>query len=232
LHVQVAGSTPHLARVARPLRVIVADSDRFVRRLIRDALQDAGLVVIAEATTGREAVELTLHYHPDVVLMDAGINGIDGFAATRRIIAESPHQLIIMLTGSEDEELALLGLRAGASGFLSKELPVEALPRALEGVARGEAAVSRSLTARLIAQLRAMSGRQPAMRPVRSPLTNREWEVLGLLAERRSNADIAAALGVSPATVRSHVKNILRKLGVRSRERAVEVAEQMRQGRL
>jgi NarL family two-component system response regulator LiaR len=230
LHVQVAEPTPRVVQSARAVRVIIADDDPFVRRLIKDALQSAGIVVIAEATTGREAVELTLHYHPDVALIDVSMPGVDGFAATRRIVAQSPRQIVILLTGPEDEEVALLGLRAGASGFLSKDLPVEALPRALKAAARGEAAVSRALTARLIAHLRRLPERRPEMRPVRSPLTNREWEVVGRLAEHRSNADIAAELAVSPATVRSHMKSIRRKLGVQSRENTVEVAEQLRRG--
>jgi DNA-binding NarL/FixJ family response regulator len=228
--VEVAEPTPRVVQSARAVRVIIADDDPFVRRLIKDALQSAGIVVIAEATTGREAVELTLHYHPDVALIDVSMPGVDGFVATQRIVAQSPRQLVVLLTGPEDEEVALLGLRAGASGFLSKDLPVEALPRALKAAARGEAAVSRSLTAHLIAHLRRLPERRPEMRPVRSPLTNREWEVVGRLAERRSNADIAAELAVSRATVRSHMKSIRRKLGVNTREDAVEVAEQLRRG--
>ena len=226
----VAESTPRVVLSARPVRVIVADDDPFVRRLVKDALQNAGIVVIAEASSGREAVELTLHYHPDVALIDVSMPDVDGFAATRRIVAQSPRQLVVLLTGPEDEEVALLGLRAGASGFLSKDLPVEALPQVVKAAARGEAAVSRSLTARLIAHLRRLTEGQPEMRPIRSPLTNREWEVVGILAERRSNSDIAAELAVSPATVRSHMKSIRRKLGVQSREDAVEVAEQLRRG--
>ena len=118
--------------------------------------------------------------------------------------------------------MALTGLRAGAAGFLTKDLPVEALPRASRAVTRGEAAVSRAMTQQLIEYLRDQPERQSGMRPVRSPLTNREWEVVGLLAEQRSNAEIAAALVVSSATVRSHMKSILRKLGVRTRQEAVE----------
>jgi DNA-binding NarL/FixJ family response regulator len=230
VQVHVAGSTPRVVLSPRPVRVIVADDDPFVRRLVKDALQNAGIVVIAEASSGREAVELILHYHPDVALIDVSMPDVDGFAATRRIVAQSPRQLVVLLTGPEDEEVALLGLRAGASGFLSKDLPVEALPQAVKAAARGEAAVSRSLTARLIAHLRSLPEGQREMRPIRSPLTNREWEVVGILAERRSNADIAAELAVSPATIRSHMKSIRRKLGVQSREDAVEVAEQLRRG--
>jgi two-component system, NarL family, response regulator LiaR len=214
-----------------PLSVIIADDDPFVRRLVKEALQAAGIVVIAEASTGREAVELTLHYRPGAVLMDVVMPELDGITATRRILAERPDQLVILLTGSEDEDMALIGLRAGAAGFLTKDQAVESLPRALRAVVGGEAALSRAHTKRLIEHLRGVPERQVAMRPVHSPLTNREWEVLGLMAEQRSNPEIAATLFVSPATVRSHIKSILRKLGVRSRGEAVEVGEDIRAGR-
>lgn len=214
-----------------PLRAIIADDDPFVRRLVKDALQAAEIVVIAEASTGREAVELVLHYQPGaIVLMDVVMPEMDGITALRQIIAQRPDQLVVLLSGSANDEVALLGLRAGAVGFLKKAQPVEALPRALQAVARGEAAVSRALAMRLIQHLRITPERQVAMRPVQSPLTNREWEVLGMLGQQRTNAQIAAAMFVTPATVRSHVKSIFRKLGVRSREEAVEVGERSRSG--
>lgn len=213
-----------------PLKVIIADDDAFVRRLVKEALQAEGITVIAEASNGRDAVELTLHYEPDAVLMDVLMPGLDGIAATRQILAATPEQSVILLTGSDDEDLGLLGLRAGASGFLTKDQPVESLTRALWAVSRGEAAISRHLATRLVEHLRAIPNRQTAMRPVSSPLTTREWEVLTLIEEKRSNAEIADSLVVSMATVRSHVKSILRKLGVHSREEAVQVADRMREG--
>jgi DNA-binding NarL/FixJ family response regulator len=213
-----------------PLKVIIADDDAFVRRLIKDALQAEGITVIAEANNGREAVELTVHYEPDAVLMDVFMPGVDGITATRHILEAAPEQSVILLTGSVDDELGLLGLRAGAAGFLTKDQPVEALTRALWAVSRGEAAISRHLATRLVEYLRAIPNRQTAMRPVLSPLTTREWEVLALIEDKRSNAEIADSLVVSMATVRSHIKSILRKLGVRSREEAVKVADRMREG--
>ena len=213
-----------------PLRTIIADDDPFVRRHVKEALQAAGIVVIAEASTGREAVDLVLHYRPDAVLMDIVMPELDGISATRRILEAAPNQAIILLTGSEGDDMAMVGLRSGAAGFLTKDVPVEALPRALHAAARGETVISRSLTSRLIEQLRASPDRQTGMRPLHSPLTNREWEVVALIADHHSNAQIASTLVVSPATVRSHIKSILRKLNVRSREEAVERAERMRVG--
>jgi NarL family two-component system response regulator LiaR len=212
------------------LRAVIADDDPFARRVIKDVLQKAGVVVIAEARNGRQAVELTLFYRPDVVVMDVVMPELDGIIATRQIRKEIPEQLVIVLTGAgeEDEELGLQALRAGASGFLSKDLEIDALPRALEGVRAGEAAISRKMTRTLIDRLRDAPSGSSGMRPVKSPLTAREWEVIDLLKGARSTDQIAGELVLSTETVRSHVKNILRKLAVRSREDAVIAADRMR----
>jgi NarL family two-component system response regulator LiaR len=211
-----------------PVRAIIADDDPFARKMIKEALQRAGLVVIAEAQNGRQAVELTRHYKPDVVLMDVVMPELDGIAATRRIVKDNPQQVIIILTTADDDEIGLLGLRAGASGFLAKDLDVDVLPQALRGALNGEAAISRKLGLRLVEQLRKAPEGRGGLRPVKSPLTPREWEVIDLLVERRTTDQIADQLVLSSETVRSHVKNILRKLGARSREEAVGIAQRMR----
>ena len=210
------------------IRAVVADDDPLARRMIKEALQRAGMVVIAEAQNGREAVELTLHYRPDVVLMDVVMPELDGIAATRRIVKERPAQVVVILTSADDEEMGLLGLRTGASGFLSKEVDIDVLPRALNGVLGGEAAISRRLSMRLVEQLRHAPARPGGLRPVKSPLTPREWEVMDLIAKSLTTDQIAEMLVLSSETVRTHVKNILRKLEVRSREEAVVVAYGMR----
>src|ERR671932_1592806 len=140
------GSDSEPART--PLRVIVADDDPLARRVVRDALEAGGIIVIAEAATGREAVELSLYYKPDVVLMDLVMPDGDGIQATRRIVAREPDVEVVILTSSDDDDVGIVGLRAGASGFLNKRAGVEALPRALRGAAAGEAVVSRRLTMR------------------------------------------------------------------------------------
>src|SRR5215468_4606904 len=210
------------------LRTIVADDDPLVRRLIRDTLQRADVTVIAEASTGREAVELALFYRPDVVVMDFMMPEMDGIEATRRIYENDPAIRVVLLTGAGDEELGLRGLRAGASGYLSKEVELEALPRALRGALDGEAAISRRLAMQLIEQYRATPRGGAGMRPVRSRLTDREWEVLDLLATGGTTDEIARTLVLSPETVRSHLKNLYRKLEVNSREDAVQAASQLR----
>jgi NarL family two-component system response regulator LiaR len=210
------------------LRTIIADDDPFARRMIKDALQRSGIVVIAEAQNGREAVELCLHYRPDVLLMDIVMPELDGIAATRRVVKEIPDQRVVLLTSAGEEEMGLIGLRAGAAGFLTKDVDIDSLPQALRGATRGEAAISRRLSMKLVEQLRRAPETATGMRPVKSPLTPREWEVIDLLYENKTTEEIADALVLSRETVRSHVKNILRKLGVTSREEAVATAQRMR----
>jgi DNA-binding NarL/FixJ family response regulator len=212
-----------------PLRAIIADDDAFARRVIRDALERAGVTVVAEARNGRQAVELVVYYRPDVVLMDVVMPELDGILATRRILKQLPDQLVIVLTGTNDDEdeLGLQAIQAGAAGYLSKDVDIDSLPRTLDAVWRGEAVISRKMTRRLIERLRRSSG-SAGMRPVKSPLTAREWEVVVLLEGGMSTEAVADQLVLSTETVRSHVKNILRKLNVRSREEALAVVKRMR----
>ena len=212
------------------VRAIIADDDPLARRMLKEGLQRAGMVVIAEAHDGRQAVELVLHYKPDVVLMDMVMPGLDGLAATRKIMKESPGQVIVILTSGDDDDIGLASLRSGASGFLSKDVDVDVLPRALRSALEGEAAISRRLSMRLVEQLRHMPAGGRGLRPVKSPLTPREWEVVDLLEQHMTTDQMADTLVLSTETVRTHVKNILRKLGAGTRDEAVTLTRQMRGG--
>ena len=212
-----------------PLRTIVADDDPLVRRLIRDTLQHDNVVVVAEACNGREAIELALFYRPDVVVMDYMMPEMDGLEATKKLYGQDPDIRVVMLTGGGDESLGLRGLRAGAVGFLSKDMELAALPRALRGALEGEAAISRRLAMHLVQHYRTAPTGGMGLRPVRSSLTDREWEVLDLLSGGASTEDIARLLVLSTETVRSHLKNLYRKLEVRSRDEAIEAAVRMRE---
>jgi DNA-binding NarL/FixJ family response regulator len=212
------------------LRVIIADDDAFARKVIKGALQAAGLTVVGEAKDGREAVQLALYYRPDVVVMDVVMPELDGILATRQLLKANPDQLVVVLTSGGDDELGLLALQAGAVGFLSKEADIDALPRALQGVRRGEAAISRDMTRRLIDRYRVTTDGTAGLRPIKSPLTAREWEVIDLLKPGNTTDQVADTLVLSPETVRSHVKNIMRKLEVHSRVDAVAAAERLRVG--
>src|SRR5687767_8832275 len=121
---------PTTERDDAPLRVIVADDDPIARRSIKQALSQPGIIVIAEAHDGREAVELCLHYKPDVVIMDVVMPVLDGIQATKRIVEQQPDQTVLILTSSDEEEFGFIGLRAGAAGFLSKDVDIDVLPQA------------------------------------------------------------------------------------------------------
>jgi NarL family two-component system response regulator LiaR len=211
-------------------RVVIADSDPLARRVVRDTLQEgAGFVIPAEASDGVEAVELALYYRPDAVIMEAVLPRVDGITATSQIKASAPEVRVIIFSVSDDEDLQLEALRAGASGFVSKQVHVENLSRATLGVLNGEAAISRMITMRMVERLRALPEGGNGMRPIKSVLTPREWEVLDLMCDGLDTRQMADALVLSEDTIYSHVKNLLRKLGVHSRSEAVDAAMRMRQ---
>jgi DNA-binding NarL/FixJ family response regulator len=211
-----------------PLRVLIVDDDPFARRMIRDALQAAGLVVIGEADDGARAVELALDLRPDVVLMDVLMPGTDGIAAAGRIRDRASEVRIVLLSANVDVELGIMGLRAGAAGYVTKNGDVAELPGILVRVAAGEAAVDPRLAAAMIDELRKPPHQGLGSRPVDSELTDREWAVLDLLDAGLEPFAIAERLVVSIDTVRSHVKSLHRKLGVHSREELVGAIRALR----
>jgi NarL family two-component system response regulator LiaR len=213
------------------LRVLVADDDPLVRSAVREALSSPGDIRIdGEASNGEQAVAIALRRRPDVVLLDVGIPRVDAITVTRRIHQQAPDVHVVVFSSSPDDELGLLGLRAGAVGFLLKDVTSEALARALRGIARGEAAVSRTLTRQVLDYLHLGTETGSGMRPVWSTLTSREWQVLDLLCEGRATEEIADRLVLSVETIRTHVKHVLAKLGAHSRAEAIAVAKRLRAG--
>ena len=212
-------------RRKRDLRVLLADDQAMVRvgfRLILES--EPGIVVAGEADDGAQAVALARELRPDVVLMDIQMPTMDGLEATRRLLdppGDSPKVLI--LTTFERDEYVFEALRSGASGFLLKNAPPEHLIEAVQVVAAGEALLAPSVTRRVIEEF---ARRSPAAvrPPALDQLTEREVEVLRLLARGLANAEIAARLFVGEATVKTHVSNVLTKLGLRDRVQAVVFA--------
>ena len=191
------------------------------------ALRRAGLVVVAEAFDGTEAVDLARYHEPDLVIIDVDISGLDAIAATRRITSQRPQPIVILLTDAQPEAQGLLGLRAGAAGCLPKNTDARSLARAIVGALRGEAAIPRTLAMRLIEQLRDATAHGDHLRPVRSPLTARQWEVLDLICDGSTNDEIAMILVIAPDTVRSHLKSIFGRLNVHTREEAAAAARRL-----
>ena len=213
---------------AQPARVVVVDDDTQLRVRLRAALQDAGLTVIAEADNGRDAIDLAAHFRPDVMIMDIVMSNIDGLSATRAIVARAPSVRILLLTASDDVDLGMVGLRAGAAGHQVKGVPVSRIVEAVLRMAAGEPVVGPDLTWRLIESLRALPVGGQGVRPVRSKLTPREWEVLDLLCAGRTVDQIADELVLARDTVRTHVKRLLRKLGAHSQAEAISIANGIR----
>jgi DNA-binding NarL/FixJ family response regulator len=211
------------------ISVLLADDQPLLRRGFRMILEaEADLTVTAEAGNGAEAVELTRRHRPDVVLMDIRMPGTDGIEATRRITAEHPEVRVLVLTTFDLDEYAFGALRAGASGFLLKDVRPGEMVAAIRTVASGNAVVSPRVTRRLLeeyAQVLPLSGAAQAERyPALPTLTEREREVLVAVAHGLSNTEIAATLHVSETTVKSHVGRILAKLSLRDRVQVVVLA--------
>jgi NarL family two-component system response regulator LiaR len=216
------------ARTAVAPRVVVVDDDVDLRGRLRAALQDAGLTVIAEAENGRDAIDLAAHFRPDVVIMDIVMANVDGLSATRQIVERAPTVRILLLTGSDDLDLGMVGLRAGAAGHLVKGVPVPEIVAAVQRMVAGEPVVGPDLTWRLIESLRGLPVGGLGVRPVRSKLTPREWEVLDLLCAGLSVDEISDELVLARDTVRTHVKRLLRKLGAHSQAEAISIANAIR----
>jgi len=205
------------------IRVLIADDQSLVRTGFRLILSgEPGIEVVGEARDGAEAAALATELKPDVVLMDVRMPGVDGIEATRRIVVDETSPRVLVLTTFDLDDIVYDALRAGASGFLLKDAPEERLLTAIQVVAEGGSLFAPSVTRRLIDEF---SRRTPtAPPPALSELTARELEVLRLLAEGLSNAEIAARLVVSEHTVKTHVAHILQKLDLRDRTQAVVVA--------
>lgn len=210
------------------IRVLIAHGDGLARNALRDAMHEAGISVVGQSADASHAVSRAARSAPDVVIVDVALPPDGGLAAIHALVTAAPLSRVVLLAASDSDETGMLALSQGAAGYLSREIDLTSLARAVEGVAMGEAAISRSMTARLIDSVRKLSAGVSGMRPVRSALTTREWEVLELLKAGASTAQIAGELVLSPDTVRSHVQHILRKLQAHSRAEAVEIAERSR----
>lgn len=212
----------------RALRIVIADDEAMVRRGLRMLVEtEPALDVVGEAADGREAVRLTRRTRPDLVLMDIRMPELDGLSAARQVLALPHAPRVLMLTTFDEDENVYEALRIGTSGFLLKASPPEQLLEAIRLVGSGKALIDPAVTQRVIDAF----ARQPARRPLPpeiEELTPRELEVLRHVARGLNNAEIAAELVVSEATVKTHMNRLLMKLGLRDRTQAVVLAYEAR----
>ncbi|WP_243226437.1 response regulator transcription factor [Microbacterium sp. CIAB417] len=210
------------------IRVVLADDHAMMRAGFRTILTlDDRIEVVGEAATGAEAIAQARTLHPDVVCMDVQMPDLDGLEATRRIIADPDiSSAVLVVTTFDRDDYLFAALDAGASGFLLKNAGPEELTAAVRVVAAGDALLAPEVTRRVIARFAnpAVSASPPDRLPVSSPLTEREEEVLRLMADALSNGEIAERLYIGEATVKTHVSNVLSKLGARDRVQAVVLA--------
>src|SRR5690349_8087752 len=204
-------------------RILLVDDHPLTRSALSGLLAQHGFDVVGEAEDGHEAVDCATDLQPDLILLDLSMPGVDGLTALPRLRDAAPSCEVVVLTASGTEENLLGAIRGGAAGYLLKSEPPERIASFLDGVAQGEAALSGSIARRLLDQVRHTGGRGSGVPDrVASTLSAREVEVLLLLDEHLGTDEIAKRLFISEHTVRSHVKSLLRKLGVSSRREALE----------
>ena len=217
------------------IRVLLADDQGLFREGLHTLLSvQADVEVVGEAANGAEAVALAHELRPDVVLMDVQMPELDGVAATRQLQTSQPECRVILLTTFDDDEYVFEGLRAGALGYLLKDVPSERLLEAIRAAARGESFLQPSVAAKVVAEFARLARQAPANDAARravqalpEPLTEREMEILRLVADGASNKEIAGRLFLAEGTVKNHVTSLLGKLGVSGRMQAANRAREL-----
>jgi DNA-binding NarL/FixJ family response regulator len=212
-----------------PLRILLVDDHALFRKAIISLLGEAAeFSVVGEAATGQEALEQARKLQPDLILMDLSMPEMDGLEATRRIKAENPEVRIVILTIEEEDQNLFEAVKSGAQGYLLKKVEPAVLYDTLRRVSRGEASLSGVMAARLMEEFMRQAGQRDQTGPQATDLSGREREVLALVAQGKSNKEIAAAMVIAENTVKNHLKSILEKLHLQNRVQAATYA--LRQG--
>lgn len=212
------------ARSADTLRVLLVDDHDLFRTGLRNLLEEQGVNIVAEAGTGQDAVHAVREHAPDVVVMDLNMPGMSGVEATRHIAEVSPLTRVLVLTISDQDADVMDAILAGACGYLLKDASIQELLRGIEAAAVGEALISPHIAAKVLQRLRATSSEPELEKTIRGELSDREIEVLKLIANGKDNNQIAAELHISPKTVKNHISNILMKLQIGNRIQAAVYA--------
>jgi DNA-binding NarL/FixJ family response regulator len=211
-------------RSSESLRVLIVDDHDLFRTGLRNLLEEQGVVIVGEAATGAEAVKIVREIAPDVVVMDLNMPGMGGVDATRHITAIAPLTRVVMLTISEDDSDVMDAILAGACGYLLKDASIDELLAGIRAASRGESLISPGIAAKVLQRVRATSAQPEIADAIRSELSDREIEVLKLIANGKDNAVIAGELHISPKTVKNHISNILMKLQIDNRIQAAVYA--------
>jgi len=209
---------------AESLRVVIVDDHDLFRTGLRNLLEDQGVQVIGEAAGGAEAVRIVRELAPEVVVMDLNMPGMGGVDATRHISGIAPLTRVVMLTISDQDSDVMDAILAGACGYLLKDSRIEELMAGIRAAARGESLISPNIAAKVLQRVRATSTQPEIANTIRAELSDREIEVLKLIANGKDNAVIAAELHISPKTVKNHISNILMKLQIDNRIQAAVYA--------
>ena len=211
-------------RQSESLRVLIVDDHDLFRTGLRNLLEEQSVQVIGEAATGAEAVRIVREIAPDVVVMDLNMPGMGGVDATRHISAIAPLTRVVMLTISDEDTDVMDAILAGACGYLLKNSSIEELIAGIEAAAKGESLISPTIAAKVLQRVRATSANPEIATQIRAELSDREIEVLKLIANGKDNAVIAGELHISPKTVKNHISNILMKLQIDNRIQAAVYA--------
>jgi DNA-binding NarL/FixJ family response regulator len=206
------------------LRVLIVDDHDLFRTGLRNLLEEQGVMIVGEAAAGAEAVRIVRELAPDVVVMDLNMPGMGGIEATRHITAMAPLTRVVMLTISEDDSDVMDAILAGACGYLLKDSSIQDLMAGIRAASRGESLISPNIAAKVLQRVRATSTQPEIANTIRAELSDREIEVLKLIANGKDNAVIAAELHISPKTVKNHISNILMKLQIDNRIQAAVYA--------
>jgi DNA-binding NarL/FixJ family response regulator len=206
------------------LRVLVVDDHDLFRTGLRNLLEEQGVNVVGEAENGESAIRLTSDLAPDVVIMDLNMPGVGGVETTRRLSSLAPLSRVVVLTISADDDDVMNAVMAGACGYLLKDSSIQELIAGIRAASEGESLISPQIAAKVLQRLRAQSKDVDAAKTIRAELSDRELQVLKLIANGKDNAQIARELFISPKTVKNHISNILMKLQIENRIQAAVYA--------
>jgi DNA-binding NarL/FixJ family response regulator len=224
----VSGSTAAGERHARKelgdIRVVIVDDHDLFRTGLKNLLEEQGVQVIGEAANGRDALRLVSELAPDVVIMDLNMPGISGVDTTRQLAAVAPLARVVVLTISADDDDVMNAVVAGACGYLLKDSSIQDLVAGIIAAAAGESLISPQIASKVLQRLRSQTSHVDAAETIRAELSDREIEVLKLIANGKDNAQIAGELFISPKTVKNHISNILMKLQIDNRIQAAVYA--------